>query len=84
MHIDSHFDSGNIEVVEITNAKVANLRIRKDAGGQHMQWFHFRVDGAGDEEVTLRIVNAGDASYPSAWDGYRVLYQRGSPDMDSR
>ena len=72
MHIDSHFDSGNIEVVEITNAKVANLRIKKDAGDEHMQWFHFRLDDAYNQEVTLRIVNAGDASYPSAWDGYRV------------
>mgnify|MGYP004001548849 FL=1 len=41
MHIDSHFDSGNIEVVEILDNNVANLRIKKDAGDEHMQWFHF-------------------------------------------
>ena len=72
MHIDSHFDSGNIEVVEILDNHVANLRIKKDAGGEHMQWFHFRVDGAQDEACTLRILNAGEASYPKAWEGYRV------------
>ena len=72
MHIDSHFDSGNIEVVEILDNNVANLRIQKDAGDEHMQWFHFRVDGGQDTVCTLRILNAGEASYPKAWEGYRV------------
>ena len=72
MHIDSHFDSGNIEVVEILDNHVANLRIKKDAGDEHMQWFHFRLDGAQDQACTLRITNAGEASYPKAWEGYRV------------
>jgi murein tripeptide amidase MpaA len=72
MHIDSHFDSGNIEVVELLAPNRADLRIRKDAGDEHMQWFYFRVDGARDEDCTLRILNAGEASYPKAWDGYRV------------
>jgi murein tripeptide amidase MpaA len=72
MHIDSEFDSGNIEVVEISGDHRADLRIRMDAGNAHMQWFYFRVDGARDEMCTLRIVNAGAASYPKAWAGYRV------------
>ena len=72
MHIDSHFDSGNIEVVEIGHGNRADLRIRMDAGDEHMQWFYFRVDGARDESCTLRILNAGQASYPKAWTGYRV------------
>ncbi len=72
MHIDSQFDSGNIDVVEIIGADRADLRINLDAGDQHMQWFYFRVDGARDEDCTYRIINAGEASYPKAWDGYRV------------
>ena len=51
MHIDSHFDSGNIEVVEILPGNHANLRIKKDAGDEHMQWFYFRVDGVRDQHV---------------------------------
>lgn len=72
MHIDSCFDSGNIEVVELLDGNRAMLRIRKDAGHEHMQWFHFRVDGARGKVSTLQIMNAGEASYPRAWDGYRV------------
>ena len=66
MHIDSHFDSGNIDVVEILPGNRANLRIKKDAGDEHMQWFYFRVDGLRDQACTLRILNAGQASYPKA------------------
>ena len=72
MHIDSNFDSGNIEVVELRPGHRADLRIKKDAGDEHRQWFYFRVDGVRDQPCTLRILNAGQASYPKAWDGYRV------------
>ena len=72
MHIDSNFDSGNIEVVDLVGDHQADLRIRLDAGGEHMQWFHFRVDGVRGEDCTFRILNAAKASYPKAWDGCRV------------
>jgi len=72
MHIDASFDSGNIEVVALGDEGQADLRIRKDVGDEHMQWFHFRVDGARGVDCELRLVNAGDASYPHAWDGYQV------------
>ena len=72
MHIDSNFDSGNIDVVDIGDDNTAQLKIRKDVGDEHMQWFYFRVDGAKDQNCTLKILNAGQASYPKAWSDYRV------------
>lgn len=73
MHISSSFDSGNIEVVDATDPSDVQLRIRPDAGGDHMQWFHFRVVGARGEPLVLRIVNASACSYPAAWEGYRAV-----------
>lgn len=73
MQISSQFDSGNIEVVEIADHDTARLRIKKDAGDQHMQWFHFRVSGAKDRACTFVIENASDASYPNAWNGYEAV-----------
>jgi len=72
MHIDANFDSGNIEVIRINEDHCAELKIRKDVGDEHMQWFYFRVDGARGDLCTLHITNAGEASYPKAWSGYRV------------
>ncbi len=72
MHIDADFDSGNIDVVSLSESGDAALEIRWDAGGEHRQWFHFRLDGARGTACTLRIVNAGETSYAHAWENYRV------------
>lgn len=64
--ISSNFDSGNIEVLEVTEDR-ARLNIRKDAGGDHYQWFHFRVAG---KKAELVIENASGASYSAGFEGY--------------
>ena len=69
--ISSAFDSGNIEVLGIEGDS-ATLAIRRDAGSDFLQWFHFRVAEAAGRPLTLRIVNAGDAAYPGGWPDYRA------------
>lgn len=73
MHISSTFDSGNIEVLDASDPTDIRLAIRKDVGDEHMQWFHFRLSGAKDVPVRIRITNARNASYPDAWQGYRAV-----------
>ncbi len=70
-HISSHFDSGNIVVNEVS-ANTARLSIRTDNASEHMQWFHFRVTTARGEKMTYILDNANKASYPDAWENYRV------------
>jgi murein tripeptide amidase MpaA len=72
LQISSNFDAGNIEVVDASNSSAVRLRIRLDAGGEHMQWFHFRVTGAQGVPCRFVIENAGQCSYPKAWEGYRA------------
>lgn len=38
-----------------------------------MQWFHFRLTGAAQKQCLIRIMNAGDASYPPGWKDYRAV-----------
>ena len=73
MKISASFDSGNIEVVQARSPGDVQLKIRPDAGENHMQWFHFRVSGVRDTDLRLRIINASAASYPKAWLGYRAV-----------
>jgi murein tripeptide amidase MpaA len=73
VHISAAFDSGNIRVIDATNPADVQLAIRKDAGDEHMQWFHFRVAGAKGVPCTLRLTNAHAASYAKAWSGYRAV-----------
>lgn len=72
MQISSVFDSGNIEVIAAESPSQVRLAIRPDAGGNHYQWFHFRVTGARGQALRLRIENAAKASYPDGWVDYRA------------
>jgi len=71
LHISSNFDAGNIEVIDASDPSRVRLAIRKDAGDEHMQWFHFRVSGAEGVPCTFAIENASAVSYPQAWEGYQ-------------
>lgn len=80
IHIGSCFDSGNIEVVDCADTSNIRLRIRRDAGGQFMQWFHFRVQNARGVPLRLVIENAGEASYAEGWHGYRCAASENRTD----
>ncbi len=70
--VSAAFDSGNIEVVDASRADDIHLRIRDDAGGEHRQWFHFRLHGVRGVPLTLHIDNAAACSYPRGWPAYRA------------
>lgn len=71
MHISSAFDSGNIEVIRAEPGDV-QLKIVPDAGGDHMQWFHFRVSGAAQQALALKIINADQVTYRDGFTDYRA------------
>ena len=72
LFINDRFESGNIDVIDAQDPGNLRLRIRKDHGSDHMQWFHFRVSNAKDTPLGLIIENAKEASYPDAWEGYQA------------
>lgn len=70
--ISDAFDSGNIEVVDISDSTNIRLAIPKDNASDFLQWFHFRLDGEVGQLCKINIVNAGESSYPSGWPNYNV------------
>jgi murein tripeptide amidase MpaA len=70
--ISSAFDAGNIVVRSIADPLNVQLEIRRDVGDEHLQWFYFRVSGACDQPLRLRLTNAGSSSYPRGWENYRA------------
>lgn len=83
--MNSHFDSGNIEVHNLGNASGLELAIHKDPFSPtdqtaHFQWFNFRITGAKNRQLVLSITNAGKSSYPGGWVGYQA---RASYDLQS-
>ena len=69
--IDCSFDSGNIEVFEISGNS-AKLGIRKDNQSEFAQWFHFRVTGAAGEPIELKLTGLNKSAYPGGWPGYNA------------
>jgi murein tripeptide amidase MpaA len=71
--ISHQFDAGAIELVDAASPADISLRLRKDSHAEFSQWFYFRLQGARDADCTMRIVNAGQASYPDGWVGYQAV-----------
>jgi murein tripeptide amidase MpaA len=71
MQIDSDFEGGSIDVLDASDPSAVTLAIRRDNASDYRQWFYFHVRGAGGVPLALRIVNAGECSYPGGWEGYR-------------
>lgn len=72
LSVSSAFDSGNIALVDQPDANSLRLRINRDAGGEFFQWFYFRVSGARNKAVTLKIVGLEESAYPGGWPQYRA------------
>lgn len=71
--ISQNFDAGAIEVVHINGATDIALNLRDDSHADIRQWFYFRLQGARDQDVTMRILNAGKSTYPKGWENYAAV-----------
>jgi hypothetical protein len=69
--ISSAFDAGNIRVVR-QDGDSADLEIVTDHLSDFYQWFYFRLAGAADRQVTLRITNCAGSAYPNGWPDYKA------------
>lgn len=72
IRIDAQFDSGNIEVLEVSGTH-ARLAIPQDHMSEFKQWFHFRVAGAKGREITLAITDLNRSAYPGGWPDYDAV-----------
>jgi murein tripeptide amidase MpaA len=71
LSISSAFDGGNIRLVGIDGNRV-DLEIVKDHESDFYQWFYFRLTGAKDKAVELRLLNCAGSAYPLGWKNYRA------------
>ncbi len=72
MEIDSEFEGGSIRVVG-GDGDGALLALRDDSAAELRQWFSFAALGRAGVRRRFVIANADEASYPDAWEDYRVL-----------
>jgi murein tripeptide amidase MpaA len=73
MRISSNFDAGNITCLACAEPGDIRLEIARDSNSDFRQWFYFRLTGARGRDCSLKIVNAGAATYPQGWQNYRAV-----------
>ncbi|MCP5076544.1 MAG: hypothetical protein GY951_00580, partial [Psychromonas sp.] len=73
MKISHDFDSGSITVLDTTDINNIQLELKADNSDNTMQWFHFRCHTNTALNHTIRILNAGESSFPKAWGNYQVM-----------
>ncbi len=71
--ISSDFECGNIEVIDCSDFKNIKLNIQKDHKSDHFQWFYFRAVNVRERQLKINLMNAKDAAYPEAWEGYHAV-----------
>jgi len=71
--ISQNFDAGAIEVLSTADVGNIQLNLRSDSNAEFAQWFYFRLQGARDQDATIHIMNAGQATYPDGWVNYRAV-----------
>ena len=71
--ISHEFDAGSIEVLQADRPQFIQLKLRKDSHADFSQWFYFRLQGARGELCSLRIMNAGEATFAAGWENYQAL-----------
>ncbi|WIA12468.1 hypothetical protein OEZ85_012503 [Tetradesmus obliquus] len=77
IYVNSNYDSGNIEIEDMSDAGNIKLRIHPDPfcetdNVSHAMWFNFRMTNVAGKALTLHINNAGQCSFPVAWQGYQA------------
>lgn len=73
LRIVSGFDSGSVEVLDLSDPASIRLRLRNDNAADIRQWFHFRLFGAEQQPVRMVFENASTATYPDGWPDYRAV-----------
>ena len=73
MKISHNFDSGSIAVIDTKDVNNIQLELKADNNDNTMQWFHFRCITNAGLNHTIRILNAGDSSFPQAWQSYQAM-----------
>ncbi|UFH50698.1 M14 family metallopeptidase [Pseudomonas sp. KNUC1026] len=81
IQVDARFDSGNIEVRDLSDPAALRLAIRPDTNSPHLQWFHFRATGLEPgQPYRFVLENAGQATFNDGWPGYRAVASENGQD----
>lgn len=70
--VNTRFDGGSIDVVNLNNPQNLQFKIRKDTNSHFAQWFYFQLNNVKGQHLKLRIDDLKNSAYPGGWENYNV------------
>ena len=71
--VNTKFDAGSIEVIDISNLNNLRFKIRSDTNSDFRQWFYFELSGVLGKDLTIKLEDLKKTAYPNAWENYSVV-----------
>lgn len=72
INVNTKFDGGSIEVVNVDDPRNLHFKIRKDTNSHFAQWFYFQLNNVIGQELQIKFTGLKDTAYPDGWKNYNV------------
>ncbi|MBP9743039.1 MAG: hypothetical protein KBD37_06765 [Burkholderiales bacterium] len=70
--VNTKFDGGSIEIVDINNPQRLLFTIRKDTNSEFRQWFYFQLNNIAGQDLTIVLNDLDKTAYPQGWEDYNI------------
>jgi murein tripeptide amidase MpaA len=70
--VNTKFDAGSIEVINIDNPQDLRFKIRRDTKSEFKQWFYFQLNGISEQEIQITLSELSTTAYPKGFEDYSI------------
>lgn len=71
--VNTKFDGGSIQIVDIASPKNLRFKIRPDTNSHFAQWFYFSLTGVKEKDLKITLEDLKNTAYPDGWKNYNVV-----------
>lgn len=72
INVNTKFDAGSIEVVNIRQNDNLQFKIRHDTNSNFAQWFYFQLNNVHNQELKISLLDLSTTAYPKGWENYSI------------
>ncbi|MCX8515263.1 MAG: M14-type cytosolic carboxypeptidase [Burkholderiales bacterium] len=72
INVNTNFDAGSIEIVDVSTTKQLVFKIKKDTNSNFYQWFYFQLNNVFNQDLNIVIKDLQDAAYPLGFANYKI------------
>ncbi len=70
--VNTKFDAGSIEIVDIKSHDNLQFKIRNDTNSHFAQWFYFQLSNVKNQDLSISFHGLSKTAYPKGWENYSI------------